>query len=737
MTRLCLSLGLLLCIAAGAVAQQFADPQFDANVAHPAYTGLHPIVLVDEAHNNFHTAHGRYKPFADLLKSDGYAVSSSKQKFTSEALKGCTILVVANAQGAPLMRRPEAANPAFDQAECDAVHDWVQAGGSLLLVADHNPWGASNERLAMRLGVEMGKSTTLDLANSEAGAPGQLNFTRVNGLIGDHPILTGRDGSERIDRVLTFAGQSLKGPDGAVGLLKLSPSAVDQPRPAIPGREGPAAGRAQGLAFSLGRGRVVVLGEAAMLSAQLNARLGGPMGMNVPGTDNRQFALNVMHWLSGLKFPEQPEVIVANPKPAPSADAGSVAPSPSPSSPSANQPAESAKSPAMPAAGVITPRRALPARSLSAAEIAAESEPSIAMITGDGSVGTGFLVRPGVIATNAHVIDGEFITNMRVRFPSAEKAQQGPVTAELLYEDTRRDLAFLRVKSLLPPLRVAASYTFRKGEDVTAIGNPGAGAELILENAISKGVMSTRTSFEGQRYYQLGIAVNPGNSGGPVFDSSGAVIGVVTRKSARQEGLAFCIPVEELNLALEKAVNFPQHAIDEQQSRHRLILAVKELGGSGALYSSAIHQRRQNATTGSSGGQSGGFYNDSILHFQERTFPRLKGEVGRVRSDPLVSQPLREKVAQLADNLEKLKALYAADKPVKGGNDPLAPMKAKHLRLITELCNALNLEIPINILFALGDSSDTGKTKDSSKDGSTKPGSPKEGSGKSESPSNR
>ena len=44
--------------------------------------------------------------------------------------------------------------------------------------------------------------------------------------------------------------------------------------------------------------------------------------------------------------------------------------------------------------------------------------------------------------------------------------------------------------------------------------------------------MSTRTTLEGQRYYQLGIAVNPGNSGGPVFNSSGAVVGIVTRKSS-------------------------------------------------------------------------------------------------------------------------------------------------------------------------------------------------------------
>ena len=210
------------------------------------------------------------------------------------------------------------------------------------------------------------------------------------------------------------------------------------------------------------------------------------------------------------------------------------------------------------------------------------------MITGDGSVGTGFLVRPGVLATNAHVIDGEFMPTLRVRFPSAEKDQQGPVLAELLYEDTRRDLAFLRVKSTLPPSRVASLYKFRKGEDVTVIGNPGAGNQLILENAISRGLMSTRTSLQGQSYYQLTMAVNPGNSGGPVFNSTGSVIAVVTRKSVQQESLAFCIPVEELNLAWRRLTAFRRTRSSCQQSRHRLVLAVKELGGLGALYSAGI-----------------------------------------------------------------------------------------------------------------------------------------------------
>ncbi|PYS33772.1 MAG: hypothetical protein DMF75_08470, partial [Acidobacteria bacterium] len=56
-------------------AQQIADPNFDAKVAKPAYTKSGPKVLFDEAHNNFHTATGRYRPFADLITNDGYQVT--------------------------------------------------------------------------------------------------------------------------------------------------------------------------------------------------------------------------------------------------------------------------------------------------------------------------------------------------------------------------------------------------------------------------------------------------------------------------------------------------------------------------------------------------------------------------------------------------------------------------------------------------------------------------------------
>jgi hypothetical protein len=86
-----------------------------------------------------------------------------------------------------------------------------------------------------------------------------------------------------------------------VAFLPLADTAIDRVPPDR--KLVSAKGRAQGVALRLGKGRVVVLGEAAMLSAQLGLEQGKadrPFGMNFPGTDNRQLALNVMHWLSGL-----------------------------------------------------------------------------------------------------------------------------------------------------------------------------------------------------------------------------------------------------------------------------------------------------------------------------------------------------------------------------------------------------------------------------------------------------
>src|SRR5262245_28964499 len=206
------ALGLALGATASAQTQR-ADPDFDTKVARPAYSATHPRVLFDEAHHNFHTAGGRYKPFADLVASDGYHVIPGREKFTRSALEKGEILVIANALGAEL-GSPGPEKPAFTDDESEAVRDWVSDGGALLLISDHPPAGSSAAGLARRFGVGMSQGVANDPENS-GDNPSLLIFSRANRLLGDHPITRGRDDSERVGRVMTFTGQSLQGPEGS------------------------------------------------------------------------------------------------------------------------------------------------------------------------------------------------------------------------------------------------------------------------------------------------------------------------------------------------------------------------------------------------------------------------------------------------------------------------------------------------------------------------------------------
>ncbi len=288
---------------------QRADVKFDARVAHPAYSKSGPLVRIDEAHRNFHTAFGRYRPFATLVRNDGYRVDSNRDKFTAESLERGDILVISNASGP----NNQEWSSAFAADEVQAVKDWVSGGGSLLLIADHFPMGGAAAELSKAFGVEMSKGVTEDTLNCEAGETTSIVYSRANRLLQQHPITSGLQPADSIARVVTFTGQSLSVPLGAVPFLKLGATAKDfralAPKIVKSGNNiqiipqyddpEPAAGRAQGLALEVGKGRVVILGEAAMMTAQI-AGDGRPFGMNVPGNDDRKLALNIMHWLSRL-----------------------------------------------------------------------------------------------------------------------------------------------------------------------------------------------------------------------------------------------------------------------------------------------------------------------------------------------------------------------------------------------------------------------------------------------------
>jgi len=286
------------------------DRSFDARVTEPAYRSEHPRVLFDEGHHNHHTADGRYKPFADLVRNDGYEVHSIRTIITTDGLKGVAVFVTACPQGANETNDADA----FTESEIVAIDAWVRAGGSLLLITDHFPFGSAAECLSRKFGVDMSKGLVQDPKHFEASLEEtHIVFSGDSGLLSDHPITRGRGPAEQVKRVLTFTGQSLGCPEGGAKILWLADSAVDRP-PTTPiversggdvrvtvnyGDPVPAKGRAQAVALEVGKGRVAVLGEAGMLSAQKTQR-GALVGMNFPGYDNRQFALNIMHWLTRL-----------------------------------------------------------------------------------------------------------------------------------------------------------------------------------------------------------------------------------------------------------------------------------------------------------------------------------------------------------------------------------------------------------------------------------------------------
>lgn len=284
------------------------DPTFDTSVSCPAYAqGIGPRLLLDEAHRNLHTASGRYASFAAVAGRDGYRVEPSAALFTAAPPPEGAILVIANARGAE--RDTDAA---FSPAEVEHLRSWVAAGGSLLLIADHAPFGSAAADLSAAFGVEMIDGHVRDEAHKAPELPGPffLEFTPANGLLGQHPILSGRSPGETLRRVVSFGGQALRPGPGAIPLLKLGPKAeaVANPNDSA-SKIQPVGGLAQAVAVEVGKGRVVILGEAGLFGAQVirgeaaqRAGLPGELrfGMNHPGTDDRQFLLNVLHWLSRL-----------------------------------------------------------------------------------------------------------------------------------------------------------------------------------------------------------------------------------------------------------------------------------------------------------------------------------------------------------------------------------------------------------------------------------------------------
>ena len=165
-------------------------------------------------------------------------------------------------------------------------------------------------------------------------------------------------------------------------------------------------------------------------------------------------------------------------------------------------------------------------RHLSTEEIVRRAGPAVVMLRGTQKQGTGFLVtETGVIATNAHVVRDE----AKLVAVSALGADR---PARIVYLDADLDFALIKIEGAgLPHLALADPSRLAPGQSVVAIGNPGGG----MPNSVSRGIISAvgaKPELGPGTWIQTDAAVNPGNSGGPLLDTWGEVVGINTARAA-------------------------------------------------------------------------------------------------------------------------------------------------------------------------------------------------------------
>ncbi len=177
--------------------------------------------------------------------------------------------------------------------------------------------------------------------------------------------------------------------------------------------------------------------------------------------------------------------------------------------------------------------------------------------------GTGFaLSSDGYIVTNYHVVKGADSIYV-------QNSKGDSFKAEPLYIDPAFDIAILQIKDIAFKHLSAVPYTFKKtnadlGEDVYTIGYP------KDDVVYGKGYLSSATGFGGDSIaYQISIPVNPGNSGGPLMDTKGNVIGIVSGKQTQADGAAFAVKSDYLLKAV--------HSIPQDSLKQKIVIGKKNL----------------------------------------------------------------------------------------------------------------------------------------------------------------
>ena len=256
-------------------------------------------------------------------------------------------------------------------------------------------------------------------------------------------------------------------------------------------------------------------------------------------------------------------------------------------------------------------------------------------------VGSGFVIESnGYILTNAHVVEGA--TTIYVTLPDKREFK-----AKLIGADKRTDVALVKIEATgLARLPIGDSSKVRVGEWVLAIGSP-----FGLENTVTAGIVSAKSRDTGDYlpFIQTDVAVNPGNSGGPLLNTRGEVVGInsqIFSRSGGYMGISFAIPMDEAMRISN------QLRSTGKVSRGRIGVAIAEVSKEVAE-SLGLNKARgalvRNVEAGAPADKAGLEPGDIILSFNERAIEKssdLPRIVGDTRPGSKVSLMVWRKGAQ-------------------------------------------------------------------------------------------
>jgi S1-C subfamily serine protease len=169
--------------------------------------------------------------------------------------------------------------------------------------------------------------------------------------------------------------------------------------------------------------------------------------------------------------------------------------------------------------------------------------PAIVLVEASGSRGSGFFVAPDTLLTNVHVVGRN--SSVTVRRASGEV-----VAARVEATAPQVDIAVLKLSAIdktQPVLTLGTTGSVRIGQEVFAIGT----ALGMLQNTLTRGIVSGIRQTPNATLVQTDAAVNPGNSGGPLLDQDGRVLGIVTMGFTERQGLNFAVAIDHARALLE------------------------------------------------------------------------------------------------------------------------------------------------------------------------------------------